>query len=46
MGRIVTQVTLSSFADPVETMTVSALVDTGAAYIALPSAWRETLGEV
>lgn len=44
MGRIVTQVKLANFADPSKTLAVSALVDTGAAYITLPSAWRESLG--
>ena len=46
MGRIVTQVKLANFADPDKTLAVSALVDTGAAYITLPNAWREGLGEV
>jgi len=46
MGRIVTQMKLTNFADPNKTLTLSALVDTGAAYITLPNAWRESLGEV
>jgi len=46
MGRIVTQVKLTNFADPQKTLTVSALVDTGAAYITLPNAWRDALGPV
>jgi predicted aspartyl protease len=46
MGRIVTQVKLTNFADPSKSLSVSALVDTGAAYITLPNAWRESLGEV
>lgn len=46
MGRIVTQVKLTNFADPNKTLSVSALVETGAAYITLPNAWRESLGEV
>ena len=46
MGRIVTQMKLTNFADPNRTLTLSALVDTGAAYITLPNAWRESLGEV
>jgi len=46
MGRIVTQVKLANFADPSKMLSVSALVDTGAAYITLPNAWREVLGEV
>lgn len=46
MGRIVTQVKLTNFTDPNKTLSVSALVDTGAAYITLPNAWRNSLGEV
>lgn len=46
MGRIVTQVKLTNFADPSRTLAVSTLVDTGAAYITLPNAWRESLGEL
>jgi hypothetical protein len=46
MGRIVTQVKLTNFTDPTKTLMVSALVDTGSAYITLPSAWRESLGEI
>jgi predicted aspartyl protease len=46
MGRIVTQVKLTNFADPTKTLAISALVDTGSAYITLPNAWRESLGEV
>ena len=46
MGRIVTQVRLTSFTDPGRTLVISALVDTGSAYITLPNAWRESLGEV
>jgi len=46
MGRIVAQVKLTNFADPTKTLAVSALVDTGSAYITLPNAWRESLGEV
>jgi len=46
MGRIVTQVRLTSFTDPGKTLAVSALVDTGSAYITLPNAWRESLGQV
>lgn len=44
--RIVTQVKLTNFTDPNKTLSVSALVDTGTAYITLPSAWRDSLGEV
>jgi len=46
MGRIVTQVRLTNFTDPAKTLAVSALVDTGSAYITLPTAWRESLGEL
>ena len=46
MGRIVTQLKLENFADPKKALMLSALVDTGAAYITLPTAWRPALGEV
>jgi predicted aspartyl protease len=46
MGRIVTQVRLTNFTDSSKTLAVSALVDTGSAYITLPNAWRESLGDV
>ena len=46
MGRIVAQVKLTNFSDPQKTLSVSALVDTEAAYITLPNAWRESLGEI
>jgi len=46
MGRIVTQVKLANLGEPSKTLSLSALVDTGAAYITLPNAWRESLGEL
>ena len=46
MGRIVTQVRLSNYADQSKSMSISALVDTGAAYVTLPTAWREKLGDL
>jgi predicted aspartyl protease len=46
MGRIVTQVKLTSVADPDKSLAVSALVDTGAAYITLPTAWQDRLGKM
>jgi len=46
MGRIVTQVKLTNFTDPNKTLSVSALVDTGTAYITLPNSWRENIGEI
>ena len=46
MGRIVTQMKLANFSDPNKTLSLSALVDTGAAYITLPTEWQENLGEM
>jgi len=46
MGRIVTQVTLTNFVDRARSISISALVDTGAAYITLPEAWRSRLGQM
>lgn len=46
MGRIVTQVKLANLVDADKALSLSALVDTGAAYITLPNAWRENLGEL
>lgn len=46
MGRIVAQLKLANFADPGKTLSLSALVDTGAAYITLPNAWRDSLGDI
>lgn len=46
MGRIVTRLKLTNFTDPQKTLSVSALVHTGAAYITLPNAWRGALKEV
>jgi predicted aspartyl protease len=46
MGRIVTQIKLANFSDPNKTLSLSALVDTGAAYITLPTEWQENLGEM
>jgi len=46
VGRIVTQVKLTNFADPSKALSLSALVDTAAAYITLPNAWRAGLGQM
>ncbi|MGA2063698.1 MAG: hypothetical protein ABSG86_01955 [Thermoguttaceae bacterium] len=46
MGCIVIQLKLANFSNPEKSLTISALVDTGAAYITLPSAWRAALGGV
>jgi hypothetical protein len=46
MGRIFAQLKLTNYTDPQKALAVSALVDTGAAYITLPSVWRESLGQL
>jgi predicted aspartyl protease len=44
MGRIVVETTLENALDPIHTIRCDALVDTGAAYLTLPNAWRDRLG--
>ena len=44
MGRIISPVTITNYADPGKKVTCDALVDTGAAHMVLPTAWREKLG--
>jgi hypothetical protein len=46
MGRIVVEATLENGLDPSRTIRCDALVDTSAAYLTLPSAWRERLGDL
>ena len=46
MGRIVSSVRVKNLLRPEATLTCDALVDTGAAYFVLPSAWKEKLGEL
>lgn len=46
MGRIVAQVRLENIFHPEKQMELSAMVDTGAAYLTLPRAWRDQLGEL
>lgn len=46
MGRIVASVKIENAADPTENIRCDALVDTGAAFMVLPSAWRERLGKL
>jgi predicted aspartyl protease len=46
MGRIVASVKIENLADPEAGIRCDALVDTGASYMVLPSAWRERLGEL
>jgi predicted aspartyl protease len=44
MGRIVTPVTIKNTIDASHSLRCEALVDTGAAYLTLPIAWKERLG--
>ena len=44
MGRIVTSVTVANVRDASKTIRLDALVDTGASFLVLPSAWKERLG--
>jgi predicted aspartyl protease len=46
MGRIVTSVKIDNVSDPSKSLRCDALVDTGAAYMVLPGAWKERLGEL
>ena len=46
MGRIVTQVKISNFTDATKNIEIDVLVDTGAAYLTLPRAWKEWLGDL
>lgn len=46
MGRIITPVRIENVTDPSKSILIDALVDTGAAYMVLPSAWKERLGEL
>ena len=46
MGRIVASVKIESLSDPEGRIRCDALVDTGASYMVLPSAWRDRLGEL
>ena len=44
MGRIVVPVTVDNTASPEHRIELRALVDTGAAFLTLPLAWRQKLG--
>nr|VFK33743.1 MAG: hypothetical protein BECKLPF1236C_GA0070990_102225 [Candidatus Kentron sp. LPFa] len=44
MGRITTNVTVENVSVPGNTITVNALVDTGASYLTFPLSWKEQLG--
>ena len=46
MGRIVVEATLENGLDPSYSIHCDALVDTGAAYLTLPNAWRGRLGNL
>ena len=44
MGRIITSVTLTNVIDRSKTFSCDALVDTGATFMVLPTAWKDRLG--
>ena len=46
MGRIVASVRIENLSDKEAKIRCDALVDTGASYMVLPSAWRDRLGEL
>lgn len=46
MGRIVTHVAIKNLIDTKCNITFDALVDTGAAHMVLPLAWKERLGKL
>lgn len=46
MGRIVSSVKVDNLSDSAKSIRCDALVDTGAAYLVLPSAWKDRLGKL
>ncbi len=46
MGRITTKLTISNLSEPNTTFECNALVDTGTVFLALPSAWKDCLGQL
>jgi predicted aspartyl protease len=46
MGRIITSVTIANAFDKEKSIRCDAFVDTGAALMTLPSAWKERLGDL
>ncbi len=46
MGRIVASVKIDNVADDSKSLRCDALVDTGASFMVLPTAWRERLGKL
>lgn len=46
MGRIISSVRIENATDTSKNIRCDALVDTGASYMVLPSAWRDRLGDL
>ncbi len=46
MGRIISSVSITNISDQTKTLRCDAMVDTGASFMVLPSAWRDRLGEL
>jgi predicted aspartyl protease len=46
MGRIVSSVKIENITDPSKSILCDALVDTGASYMVLPTAWKDRLGDL
>jgi predicted aspartyl protease len=46
MGRIITSVKIENAVDPTKSIQSDALIDTGASYLTLPSAWKDRLGSL
>jgi len=46
MGRILARVRINNVADPAKIIECNALVDTGSAYMVLPTAWQDLLGDL
>ena len=46
MGRIVSPVSITNYAEPSKRIMCDALVDTGSAYMILPKVWKDRLGKL
>jgi len=46
MGRIIASVKIDNITDPLKSIRCDTLVDTGAAYLVLPRAWKDRLGDL
>nr|VFJ94115.1 MAG: hypothetical protein BECKH772A_GA0070896_1006610 [Candidatus Kentron sp. H]VFJ95449.1 MAG: hypothetical protein BECKH772B_GA0070898_100769 [Candidatus Kentron sp. H]VFK01529.1 MAG: hypothetical protein BECKH772C_GA0070978_1006810 [Candidatus Kentron sp. H] len=46
MGQMITQIHVSNFGDRSKNIDTTALIDTGAAYLTLPAAWKSRLGNL